>query len=77
MNARRYWAGVLAAAVAVSVAGNVGHALLTAHAALRVPAAVAAALNARPRKALGWKTPAETFDALLQTDDKRPVATTA
>lgn len=44
MNARRYWAGVLAAAVAVSVAGNVGHALLTAHAALRVPAAVAAAL---------------------------------
>jgi len=26
-------------------------------------AAVAAALNARPRKALGWRTPAEAFDA--------------
>ena len=28
-------------------------------------AAVAAALNARPRKTLGWKTPAEALDALL------------
>ena len=49
---------------------------LSSHGAEEI-AAVAAALNARPRKALGWKTPAETFDALLQTDDKRPVATTA
>ena len=44
MSPRRYWAWVLAAAVAVSVAGNVGHALLTATPALRTPAAVAAAL---------------------------------
>ena len=49
---------------------------LSSHGAEAI-AAVAAALNARPRKALGWKTPAEAFDALLQTDDKRPVATTA
>ena len=49
---------------------------LSSHGADEI-AAVAAALNARPRKALGWKTPAEAFDALLQADDKRPVATTA
>jgi IS30 family transposase len=29
--------------------------------------AVAAALNGRPRKALGWKTPAEALDQLLQS----------
>jgi IS30 family transposase len=31
-------------------------------------AAVAAALNARPRKTLGWRTPAEALDALLRAD---------
>ena len=31
-------------------------------------AAVASALNGRPRKTLGWRTPVETFDALLRPD---------
>ncbi len=30
-------------------------------------AAVAMALNTRPRKALGWKTPAEAFDQALRS----------
>ncbi|TXM60442.1 IS30 family transposase, partial [Methylobacterium sp. WL12] len=38
--------------------------------------AVARALNARPRKTLGWKTPAETLDRLLQGTHTLPVATT-
>jgi IS30 family transposase len=37
--------------------------------------AVALALNTRPRKTLGWKTPAETLDQLLQVSDTRRVAT--
>ena len=39
-------------------------------------AAVAAILNARPRKTLGWKTPAEALDQCLAEIDKHRVATT-
>lgn len=37
--------------------------------------AVALALNTRPRKTLGWKTPAETLDQLLRASDIEGVAT--
>lgn len=37
--------------------------------------AVALALNTRPRKTLGWKTPAEALDQLLQVSDTQTVAT--
>lgn len=39
-------------------------------------AAVAATLNARPRKTLGWKTPAEALDDCLSQINKHRVATT-
>ena len=37
--------------------------------------AVALALNTRPRKTLGWRTPAETLDEFLQVSHIRSVAT--
>ena len=49
---------------------------LSAH-GLEEIAAVAGALNARPRKALGWRTPAEALDQWLADANKDPVATTA
>jgi IS30 family transposase len=49
---------------------------LSAHSAEEV-AAVAATLNARPRKTLNWRTSAEALDQLLQSAEKLPVATTA
>jgi IS30 family transposase len=39
-------------------------------------AAVAAALNSRPRKTLGWKTPAEALDEFLYSCQQGSVATT-
>ena len=39
-------------------------------------AAVAIALNARPRKTLEWRTPAEALDRLLQSANKQTIATT-
>ena len=38
--------------------------------------AVAATLNSRPRKTLGWKTPAEALDEYLQSCQQASVATT-
>lgn len=48
---------------------------LSRHAAVDL-AAVAAALNSRPRKALGWKTPAEALNDHLLSHEHRSVATT-
>ena len=48
---------------------------LSAHSAAAL-AAVAATLNGRPRKTLGWRTPAEAFDELLKAE-QAGVATTS
>jgi IS30 family transposase len=48
---------------------------LSAHRASDLKA-VALALNTRPRKTLGWRTPAEALNELLRSTDKRSVATT-
>ena len=49
---------------------------LSMHSANEI-AAVAAALNSRPRKTLDWKTPAEALDRFLLSANKDRVATTA
>jgi IS30 family transposase len=48
---------------------------LSAHSASDL-AAVALALNTRPRKRLGWRTPAEALNALLRSTQIGTVATT-
>jgi IS30 family transposase len=49
---------------------------LSAHRASELNA-VALALNTRPRKTLGWRTPAEAFNELIRSAEKSNVATTS
>jgi IS30 family transposase len=44
---------------------------------LSVHSADALALNTRPRKTLGWRTPAEALDAVLRSAHTGSVATTS
>ncbi|MBL8999469.1 MAG: IS30 family transposase, partial [Gemmatimonadetes bacterium] len=48
---------------------------LSAHRASELNA-VALALNTRPRKTLGWRTPAEAFNELIRSAEQSSVATT-
>jgi IS30 family transposase len=48
---------------------------LTKHSVIDLEA-VAATLNSRPRKTLGWKTPAEALDAHLLLQEQAGVART-
>ena len=48
---------------------------LSAHSATELTA-VALALNTRPRKTLGWRTPAELLDEFQRSVDTATVATT-
>ena len=49
---------------------------LAAHSAVELNA-VALALNTRPRKTLGWRTPTEAFNELLRSSEQSSVATTS
>ena len=49
---------------------------LSAHEAIELNA-VALALNTRPRKTLGWRTPAEAFNELRRPTGQSSVATTS
>ena len=49
---------------------------LSAHRASELNA-VALALNTRPRKTLGWRTPAEAFNELIRSAEQSSVATTS
>jgi hypothetical protein len=49
---------------------------LSAHRASELNAVVLA-LNTRPRKTLGWRTPAEAFNELLRSAPQGNVATTS
>jgi len=49
---------------------------LSAHGKIEL-AAVALALNTRPRKTLGWRTPAEALNEVLRCADRNGVATTS
>ena len=75
------WAGFLYLAVVLDAFSRriVGWAMgtnLKTQLVLDALSAVAHALNTRPRKTLGWHTPAEALDRLLKKDMIEGVATT-